>query len=186
MICPVCEHQQDFGVECEVCGKDLGGLGDLGAPPAASQVVEGLEQTVGERLGEVPVERVAELEVTRFSAATSAPVIEIDDLERTENAEVGDVASERMADLSDDRAPDDGVRTAAPVGPVTCRYCQNVQAVGSVCDRCGYRLPRALVTGGAAVGGPRADRTRCRACGANAARAGERCTECGALAPAEG
>ena len=64
MICPVCEHQQEFGVECEVCGKDLGGLDDLGAPPAAPQVVEGLEATIGERVGEIALDAVADLEVT--------------------------------------------------------------------------------------------------------------------------
>lgn len=41
MICPVCEHQQEFGVECEVCGKVLGGLGDLGPPPVRIERVEG-------------------------------------------------------------------------------------------------------------------------------------------------
>jgi hypothetical protein len=183
VTCPVCEHQQDFGFECDVCGKDLGGLADLGLPPAAVVAVEGLEVTVPERIGEVAVERVGELEVTRYSPVQVAPDV-TPDLELSRMADVGEVAVERVADLSVDRVPDDGVRTAAPTGPITCRYCQQVNAEDTVlCARCGFRLPRAAPTAQAMAGKKKADvTTRCRSCGAPA-KAGERCGDCGRDVP---
>lgn len=181
MICPVCEHQQDFGLECEVCGRELGGLDDLGAPPVAAQVVEGLEVTLAPPLGEVPVERIAELEVTRFATGNEVPSQAMQELERNGSEPVGAVAAERMPDMAEDRAADDGVRTAAPTGPVTCRYCRNVQAEGLLCDRCGMRLPRVaevILEGTAIGGGADGDPVRCKACGARG-KAGHRCSECG-------
>ena len=180
MICPVCEHSQDFGVECEVCGKDLGGLGDLGAPPSSDEVVEGLEATIGERVGEVAVERVGELEVTSLSTGDVA-VIEMDEMERTGSAPVGAVQAEPMIDLAEDRAPDDGVRTEAPVGEVSCRYCRHVQAEGLICDNCGMKLPKvapAIVTVDTGKPKPSFESVRCRSCGAPA-KPGQRCTDCG-------
>ena len=186
MICPVCEHHQDFGVECDVCGKDLGGLDDLGPPPAAPQVVEGLEATVGERVGEVALETVADLEVTNFSAGEVA-VESMTDMERTENAPVGALAPERVPDMMNDRAPDDGARTVAPTGAVTCRYCRNVQAQGVLCEKCGMRLPKVsppVVASAVARPKPNKNETvRCRSCGAPA-KPGQRCSECGREVPA--
>jgi|APLak6261675434_1056106.scaffolds.fasta_scaffold02852_4 hypothetical protein len=184
MICPVCEHQQDFGVECDVCGKALGGLDGLGPPPVMEQRIEGLEVTRIE-LGEVPVEKLGELEVTRFSAVNVAPDV-TPGVEHTSMAAVGDVPVERVADLSVDRVPDDGQRTALPVGPVTCRYCRHVQAGGSLCDRCGMKLPVIIVVPdaitGTLIGGSVDLKTRCRSCGAPA-KGGERCGDCGREVP---
>ena len=185
MICPICEHQQEVGVECDVCGKDLGGLDDLGPPPAAPQVLEGLEATVGERVGEIALDSIADLEETRFAAGEVA-VESMPDMERTENAPVGALAADRVADLVDDRAPDDGARTAAPTGAVTCRYCRNVQADGVLCEKCGMRLPKlALPVRAANVAKPKqsVESVRCRSCGAPA-KPGQRCTECGREVPA--
>lgn len=184
MICPVCEHAQDFGLECEVCGKDLselGGLAGLGPPPAAVTRVEGLEVTVADRVGEVPVERVGALEETRFGDV-AVPVERLAEVEVP--PQVGAVPVEPLIDLSDDRAPDDGARTAAPTGAVTCRYCRNVQATGAICDRCGMRLPRVAGAPPAAkVASSREPvHVRCRTCGAPA-EVGERCSECGRLVP---
>ena len=140
MICPVCEHSQESGIECEVCGKALGGLGGLGPAPVQIQRMEGLEVTVPEKLGEVPVEKMGELEVTRFAAVNVAPET-TPDVEYTARAAVGDVPIDRVPDMSEDRVPDDGQRTAFAEGPVTCRYCRNVQATGAICERCGMKLP---------------------------------------------
>lgn len=186
IACPVCEHQQAFGVECEVCGKDLGDLGGLGPPPVSAQKLEGLELTVPERVGEVAVDRVGELEVTSFAGGRAPVQTEVvPDLDPGRAGPVGAVPVERIADLSLDRAPDDGLRTAAPVGAVTCRYCRNVQATGLLCNTCGMRLPKAATPAApdAAPQGTyaRGD-VRCKACGAPATPA-QRCTECGALAP---
>ncbi|HEY0882197.1 MAG TPA: hypothetical protein VGD87_11730 [Archangium sp.] len=184
MICPVCEHQQEFGVECEVCGKELGGLGDLGPPPVMVQQVEGLEQTVAAPLGDVAIERVGDLEGTRFDAVDVAPD-QTPDVEHTSVASVGDIAVERMGDMQVDRVPDDGQRTAIPDGPVTCRYCRNVQASGAMCDRCGMRLPTVaapVVAVGTIIGGSVDLKTRCRACGAPAI-GGQKCGDCGREVP---
>jgi hypothetical protein len=175
-VCPVCEHQQQVGFECDVCGKDLSGpLAGLGPPPVAVERVLGLEQTVPERVGEVGVERFAELEQNRLPKGPDAPPDVTPDLETSRMAPVGNVAVERVADLAIERAADDGVRTAAPTGQVVCRYCKNVQQTGTVCDRCGMKLPVALVTD---VSRPAVDLVRCIACGAPGI-VGERCKECG-------
>lgn len=182
-VCPVCEHQQQVGLECEVCGKDLSaqaGLGNVPPPPVQVQRVEGLETTLPERqVGDVAVERFSELEQNRFGKVDVAPEL-TPDLETSRAAPVGEVPVERVADLAQDRAPDDGVRTAAPTGQVVCRYCRNVQATGTICERCGMKLPKALQTQAAA---PQAEWVRCRACGAPGP-VGERCKECGRVVAA--
>lgn len=186
VICPVCEHQQAFGVECEMCGKDLGDLGGLGPPPVAQVALEGLEVTVPERVGELAIEPLGALEATAIVGA-GLPVVaeQLTELERGRSAEVGAVAVERLAELSIDRAPDDGVRTAAPTGAVACRYCRSVQPAGLICNTCGMKLPKVVVAPPSAEAPKptyvRGD-VRCRACGAPAVP-GERCSECGALAP---
>jgi hypothetical protein len=180
-VCPVCEHQQEVGFECDVCGKDLSGpLAGLGPPPVAVEQVAGLEQTVGERVGDVGVERFADLELNVLPKAPDGPVAAMPDVEASRLAPVGEVPIERMTDIADERAADDGVRTAAPSGQVVCRYCKNVQPTGTVCDRCGMKLATALVT---EVSRPVVELMRCRACGAPGP-VGERCKECGRLVTA--
>jgi hypothetical protein len=177
--CPVCDHEQAFGLECDVCGKDLGGLGALGPPPVAVAPLEGLEVTIPPRVGEVAVERLGELESTRV-ADVQVAVLPIPEVEQNQAAPVGEVPVERI-ELSPDRVPDDGVRTPFPTGAVTCRYCRNAQVSGSICERCGMKLPVVIIVPQAA-GAPAREaepvRTRCKACGAPAT-AGQRCGECG-------
>lgn len=184
MICPVCEHQQDFGFECDVCGKELGGLDGLGAPPARDEALEGLEPTSSDQLGEVPIERMGDLEVTRFDAVQVAPDV-TPDVEHTSADDVGEVRVERMTDLSEDRVADDGVRTALPSGPIICRYCRTPNTSGTICERCGMKLPVVAVAPPAADGKiyDREElKTRCRKCGAPAT-AGQRCGDCGNAVP---
>ena len=185
MICPVCEHQQEFGMECEVCGKEFGGLESLGPPPVQTQAIEGLEVTVPEKIGEVPVEKMGELEVTRFAAVNVAPEI-VADVEYTARAAVGDVPIDQVPDMSEDRVPDDGQRTAFDTGPTTCRYCRNVQPTGTICERCGMRLPVVSVEPVQAIMGKAIgdfeSKVRCRSCGAPA-KAGDRCGDCGREVP---
>lgn len=184
MICPVCEHQQDFGIECDVCGKALGGLDGLGPPPVMTQQIEGLEITRTAPVGEVPVQRIGELEVTHHAKVEVAPD-RTPDVEHTAATAVGDVPVERMADLSVDRVPDDGQRTVLQPGAVTCRYCRNVQAAGSLCERCGMKLPAFIIVPDVITGTMIAAddvKTRCRACGAPAT-AGQRCGDCGHEVP---
>ncbi|MCC6336057.1 MAG: hypothetical protein IT380_18965 [Myxococcales bacterium] len=182
MKCPVCDHEQAFGLECDVCGKELGGLGALGPPPVAITPVEGLEATIPGRVGEVLVERLGDLESTR-SPDVQVAVQAMPDVEQNRAAPVGEVPVERV-ELTVDRVPDDGIRVALPSGPITCRYCRNVQATGSLCERCGMRLPLAIIVPQAPGAPKKAEpaHARCRACGAPAT-AGERCGDCGQQVP---
>jgi ribosomal protein L32 len=152
IICPVCEHQQAQGDECDNCGKKLQ------VPRAAAAVVVAtlpeLEQTVHAG-GRAPVQAVpmAELDHTRQKAGPDLPPQAVQDMETTRAAPIDKISVEAVPELDTGRAPDDGVRTAAPTGAVTCRYCRNVQAEGLVCDRCGMRLPKARIAQEAAKPG---------------------------------
>jgi methionyl-tRNA synthetase len=145
IICPVCEHQQAQGDECDNCGKKLQ------VPRAAAAVAVAtlpeLEQTLHAG-GRAPVqaETIPELDQTRQKAGPDLPPQVVQDMETTRAAPIDKVSVETVPELDTGRAADDGVRTAAPVGAVTCRYCRNVQAEGLVCDRCGMRLPKARPT----------------------------------------
>lgn len=187
MICPVCEHSQELGVECEVCGKDLAGLGGLGSPPVRAERLEGLELTAPEPVGEISVEPIQGLDITPHAAVDVEAVkveVRLDELESTLRAPVGEVPVEALADLSVDRVPDDGQRTPPPGGPITCRYCRNVQAVGSFCERCGMKLSVALTAAPTAekVGMDSEAKVRCRSCGA-LSKVGQRCGDCGNEVP---
>ena len=146
VVCPMCEHQQEFGLECEVCGKELANLGALGAPPVSADRMDGLELNRVEPVGDVP-----------FSA---------------------------MIDL--ERHHIDAVATPAIAAERKCRYCQNVQAAGAVCDKCGMRLPRIVgassVMPSTAAVAQESHMVRCRACGIQTA-AGALCTDCGQPVP---
>ncbi|MBK7860760.1 MAG: hypothetical protein IPJ65_19585 [Archangiaceae bacterium] len=183
MVCPVCENQQQAGLECDVCGRDLSalaGLGGLAPPPVAVQQITELEVTIPDRVGEVAAAGFAELEANRFGKVEVRPDV-TPDLETSSQAPVGEVPVERVADLDLDRAPDDGQRTAAPAGQVVCRYCKNVQQTGTLCDRCGMKLPAPLQVLAPEV--PADQWVRCRACGAPGP-IGERCRECGRVVAA--
>lgn len=188
ITCPVCEHPQGQGFECEQCGKDLSGvLGALGPPPIPIAPIDGLEVTVPEKVGEVATGRVEGLEVNAV-VAPNAPGGEgpaMPELERTGVPAVGEVPVAPLAEKAEDRAPDDGVRTAAPTGAVTCRYCRHVQADGAICERCGMRLPKLAVAAAVSAGRGSAEpvEARCRSCGVKG-HAGARCTDCGRMIPA--
>lgn len=183
VTCPVCEHQQQAAAECEVCGKNLSGA--VGGVQVAVQRLEGLEPNAPAEVGEVPVERLGELEVTRQESPEVA-VQRLAEVEQNAFAAGPDAPLERL-ELSEDRAPDDGQRTVVPTGPVTCRYCRNVQTSGLMCTTCGMRLPRMAgadevpAAAGAAPAGP-TEWTRCRSCGAPA-KCGGRCGDCGREVP---
>lgn len=145
IICPVCEHQQAQGDECDNCGKKL--QMPRAAAAVAVQTLPELEQThhAGGRVA-VDAPLIPELDSTRQKAGPDLPVQVVQDMETTRAAPIDKVSVEAVADLDTGRAADDGVRTAAPTGAVVCRYCRNVQAEGLVCDKCGMRLPKARPT----------------------------------------
>jgi hypothetical protein len=171
IVCPLCEHAQEAGEACEVCGR---AFGPGQAPPVEVPPVEGLEPT-GFRGLEVPAEPFPELEPTRhgdvFPVVEETPLLEptlaapvdadapaMEDLERT------------GADLPGDEA------TPFPV-MVTCRYCRTPAGPGErICGRCGMRLPVAAVA--APDPGPAGEAPRI--CGCGATIRGPLCPGCGA------
>ena len=185
IVCPVCENHVELGFECEVCGKDLSGaLGSLPPAPVTIQKMADLEVTIPERVGEVPIERAPDVEVTAFAKAGEVASAPMPDFEKTVADKIGEIPVLPIDDISEDRVPDDGVRTAIGTGPLTCRYCKNVQAAGSICDKCGMKLPQVAVA--AVAAGTKKKKldvwTRCRACAAPAL-GGENCRECGRPVP---
>ncbi len=172
IVCPVCEHAQAAGGECEVCGWVLAAAGGRAAPPAVP--VEGLEPTAHERVG-VRAEPFADLEPTLRPPADEVPG-EAPDLDAGRAAPV-DVDAPMLPDLerAADGVPEDGP-TAIPTF-TTCRYCRTPAMPGErLCARCGMRLP--------VVEEPRAAATAevgLRRCGCGALVAGDRlCPSCGA------
>jgi hypothetical protein len=173
VVCPVCEHQQAAGDECQRCGRKLTGPGVV---PLPVEPLPGLEAT---RLGDgggVAVAPIPDLELThhRPAAAEAAPALE---LEPTRAAPVR-VSAEVVPDLEPARAetiPGDGPTRRPAI--LVCRYCRTENPPGETsCLRCGMRLPPweapAPVADAAAP-------ARCPACGT--LNAGEICTGCGGL-----
>ncbi len=185
IVCPVCETRVEFGFECEVCGKDLSAvLGSMPPPPVTIQKMAELEVTIPDRVGEIAIERAPDVEGTALPSAgevVSAPMV---DFEKTATDKIGEIPVLPIDDISEDRVPDDGVRTAIPTGPLTCRYCRNAQAVGTICEKCGMKLPQVAVA--AVAVDPKKKKkevwTRCRACAAPALGGGH-CRECGREVP---
>ncbi len=176
IVCPVCEHAQESGAACEVCGKRL--AAGAAAIPAVAPV-EGLEPTLHPAAA-APVERVAELEPTRHPAAEAAPE-PVPDVEATAAPPV-DVDAAPLADVERTGAagiPDDGPTLLPMI--VTCRYCRSPAMPGErICAQCGMRLP-VLPEGERPPEGPAS--VRCTSCGALAAPGG-RCPSCGGRIPA--
>lgn len=139
IVCPVCEHQQSTGAECEVCGKRFA-PGSLPIPPVAP--MEGLEATQHGPvdLGFEPGASLPDLEPT-LAPPVDAPEESTPGVEPTRTAPV-DVDAPPIPDLERLEAgiPGDGP-TALPLAPV-CRYCRTPSVPGErLCSRCGMRLP---------------------------------------------
>jgi hypothetical protein len=172
ITCPVCEHQQATGAECEVCGRALAAFGGVDAPVAP---LDGLEPTAldgGMWAGEVAV--LPELEPTMQASAGAVASVPIPELEPTLAARV-EAKGELVPDLEPTASPPSGdARTELPLFLV-CRYCRTPAGPGDkLCARCGMRLQ---VDPGPAPGpaGPAArfcscgtpiTRSTCPACGA--------------------
>jgi hypothetical protein len=154
VICPVCEHAQDVGGECAVCGKPFG----------AAQGTNG------------PVARLPDLEPTRLEASPAPLVEAIQDLEPTvrEAAGVAAAPEEPAHWLERTSVPVEG-ETLDPFALALCRYCRTPASPGDVfCARCGLKL--AVYTREAPEESSGAVR-RCRFCGADSA--GGSCAACG-------
>lgn len=175
IVCPVCEHQQVQGEECEVCGKLLVAAvseADLGVAR-----VEGLEPTLQAPV-DVPGERVADLEPTRQDAPASFAPDLTPDLEATGAAPV-DVEVDPTPDVERIETQNPGDAPTVVPSIATCRYCRTPAMPGErICGRCGMRLP--VVTehaGGQEAGEPTS--TLCT-CGAPVRPGAALCPICGA------
>ena len=187
IICPLCDHVQPEGTECDVCGRVFPVPAVDTAPVAPLAELE-LTPHAGGRVA-VEVAALPELDLTRQKAGPDLPAQVVPDLELTRAGATGTVPVETVPELDTGRAQDDGVRTAAPVGAVVCRYCRNVQAQGLLCDNCGMRLPRARVaaTAVATAKRPGGDDEAWAACSSchTPVRPGKVCSECGTRSRAE-
>jgi RNA polymerase subunit RPABC4/transcription elongation factor Spt4 len=140
IVCPVCEHPQASGTECEVCGKRFA-PGAL--PPDVIAPMEGLEPTGvggGRELDAGPVGTIAELEAT-LAPPVDAPEDRTPDMEATRAPPV-DVDAPAIPDIEriQSELPGDAP-TALPIAPV-CRYCRTPAVPGErICSRCGMKLP---------------------------------------------
>ncbi len=178
VVCPLCEHPQAGGTECEVCGARLPGgraIEGVVAPPP----LEGLEPTLAPPAGDAPADAVPGLEVNAHAPVEAAWADPIPDLEPTPAAPVDvSVAPLDGLDRGMDGLPSDGP-TPLPALMI-CRYCRTEAAPGErICGRCGMRLPAvALVQ-------PPAAEESLRLCTCGVPVQGPRCPACGARTPSE-
>jgi len=137
IVCPVCEHAQPQGAECEVCGKRLA-AGAAAVPDAGP--VEGLEPTQRAAVPAAAAAPIPELEPTGHAPVDAPPEV-TPDVEPTRAAPVDvDVAPAPDVERIEDGIPRDA-RTAVPA-LVACRYCRATAMPGErICARCGMRLP---------------------------------------------
>jgi ribosomal protein L32 len=157
-VCPLCEHSQPQGTECDGCGKQLsaspavvvapGLLADLEPTALMGRDADALVTPAPdiERHLALPaavrVERTADLDPTAFAAVA--------------------VATELVPDIEPTRFRSEGPPTSLPAARA-CRYCGNQQETGALCDRCGMRIPSLRIARTAA---PRQlDAHPCPSCG---------------------
>jgi hypothetical protein len=140
IVCPVCEHAQAAGSECEVCGRRLQAGRSTDEPVAP---LEGLEATLQAKAPEAGIEPLADLEPTRVGpvgAGTQEPSGE-PDLEPTAASPV-EVVVEVVPGLERIEAAIPGDLPTPEPSVVVCRYCRTAAAPGErTCGRCGMRLP---------------------------------------------
>ncbi len=177
-LCPLCETPVVARV-CEVCGH---AFPEASSPELPVSPLVDLELAIPQE-GRPPVVPLPDLEPTRFAAATVSEDWSEVEWERSQVAGVPDVAAGGLADLDSGREAPSLERTPPSVGPVTCRYCRNVQASGVLCERCGLRLPRSPRE--AVASRVEAETlVRCQQCGQRTLPR-QRCTGCGAALATE-
>jgi len=169
LLCPVCEHAQEGGDECAVCGQRLE-PSPLSPPEVAA--LEGLEPTHFDGV-EGEGERLLDLEPTGFDPAPEAPAVPVE-LEPA-RAEAVSAAVTPLDDLEPTRSlplPDD---PASAPAPPACRYCRTpVPPTDAFCPRCGMRLARSAAPRPASA----APAAVCSSCGTPST--GDVCRACGA------
>ncbi|HXX29608.1 MAG TPA: hypothetical protein VEJ89_02700 [Myxococcaceae bacterium] len=178
-VCPVCESPV-AAWECEVCGHLLGRPPEREGPVGPMPDLEVHPSPVP--LPAVPP--LSELEPTRLAPVPTLQAPRDADWEPGAAQPTPEVRAGGLPDLDSGREPPSAERTPVPAGPITCRYCRNVQAVGMFCDRCGMHLPRALgpeaATVESAAEDPAEELVRCGRCGERT-YPGARCGSCGSV-----
>jgi hypothetical protein len=173
IVCPVCEHAQAQGTECEVCGKRLSrgpSAADLALPP-----VPDLEPTSHAPI-DAPEQRLPELEATRHAAAAAVAAETVPGMEATRAVPV-DVDAEPVPDLERASAPIPGDSPTAIPAIAVCRYCRTPAAPEErICGRCGMRLPVVVRAADEAA-------TAVRVCTCGTPVGGALCPSCGARMP---
>ncbi len=172
VVCPVCEHAQPGGSECEVCGRRLQAPSEAGPP---IPLLDGLESTRQPDVLAVDTGPMPELERTSAAPVSAPAAAPVPDLELTGAAPVDPpVAPLPDVERTGDGAPADE-RTPYPA-VVVCRYCRTPAAVGErLCSRCGMRLP---IADPAAIELEAEEGVRMCTCGLPVR--GSRCPSCGA------
>jgi hypothetical protein len=176
IICPLCEHQQEQGLECDQCGRKLASATEPGGPAETGEALEDIDRREVE--GDVQIEGLAELEATAHPAVEVGLQPEIQ-IEPTAMDDVGSVPIDPLGELSVERYVDDAPKTPMGGATVICRYCRHSQARQRLCERCGMSLPVESIAKDRS-GSPEAS-VRCRACGAPVT--GSRCGDCGQPVP---
>jgi hypothetical protein len=179
VTCPMCEHVQESGDECSLCGRRLL---EVRAPDELVPRMDGLDPTRLEMAVAPGMDAMEDLEPTMIDVPAAAAAteelptwIERTAREPASAVAVEPLAIEHTASTREDASPRDLL--ALPI----CRYCRTPASPGEAfCARCGLKL--AVYAGGTGSTGAavnsHVDVRRCRFCGA--AAAGHACPECGA------
>ena len=184
IICPMCEHQQAEGIECEVCGKKL-----TAAAPVVVAVapLPELEQTqlAGGR-APVPVAAIPDLELTAQPPVRGVAVQPVPELDTGRSAAAGNVLVAPMQDMDTGRELSDGQRTAAPTGPgrlpLLPQRAGERGRVRSLRHEAAQAAPGARRGGRLRWAGAAGERTACPRCH-TPGYAGRACITCSTLIP---
>jgi uncharacterized OB-fold protein len=176
IVCPVCEHQQATGAECENCGKRFAAGTAVEVPVAR---IEGLEPTGlagGAPVDPATLSAIPELEPTGHAPVDVPAEPPVPELEPTLAAAV-EADAPPIPDLERLEAPIPGdAPTALPIAPV-CRYCRTPSVPGErICSRCGMKLP--LIDPGLVPAGTEGARL-CTNCGTLTTSDRATCPACG-------
>ncbi|HEY3449889.1 MAG TPA: hypothetical protein VGK67_26285 [Myxococcales bacterium] len=174
----MCEHPQDKGDACDVCGRVLVQAAPVAVPIQALPELERTAIVAGNAVGP-PVTMMPELEVHRIGDVQVAAekMAEMETSAIPGAAAAAAATIEAAPDIERTQLVDAGPRTVVP-DTVPCRYCGHPQKRTNVfCEKCANAMPRVIL---AKVDDPKAKQVqvRCKACGENAIR-GEKCPACG-------
>jgi predicted amidophosphoribosyltransferase len=178
VVCPLCEHPQATGEDCEVCGKRLTGPGVV---PLPVEALPGFEPTVAAATGAAYADPMPGLEPT-LMAPVDAVALPATEVEPTRMAPVNPPVEVVPGFEPTEAEPIPGDAPAALPAVRVCRYCRTPAPPSDViCGGCGMKLP-AFGPGPAdvAASGEPAP-VRCFSCATLNSGPERFCSGCGAL-----